>query len=133
MSGIILIFILQTSTFAKDCQQGFSSFWEFNQKKEKIYLKEIFPLKVCTHIKKQVNANFRFILKKNNKVVFKNEVYWRKEKLYEFSDKEGNMSGFSKKKIVHNVLKFPVLPKDVDTYEVQEIASGKSMGKGSIK
>ena len=133
MSGIILIFILQTSTFAKDCQQGFSSFWEFNQKKETIRLKEVYPLKICTYIKKQIHANFRFILKKNNKVVFENKVYWAKEKNHESADKDGKMTGFSKKEIDHKIMKFPIPLQNVDSYEVKEINSGKKLGKGAVR
>ena len=130
---MFILSIPYSTTLAKECKQGFSSFWEFDQKKKNINLKEIFPLKICTFIKNQLNANFKFILKKNNKVVFSNKIYWNKKKIYEGSDEKGNMFGTSEEGIDYMGLKFPVLPKDVDSYEVLEIDSGKSFGKGEVK
>ena len=132
-SFIIFVSILNTSAFAQKCSEGLSILWEFNQKKDAIYLKEVFPVKVCTHIKKQMSANFKFILKKNNKVVFENEVFWRQEKIYESADKDGNMTGFDEKGIDYKILKFPTTTASVDSYEVVEIGSGKKFGQGAVK
>ena len=133
-AGVILILLMPYSfALSDECKQGFSSFWEFNQIKKNILLKEVFPLEVCNYTKKQLYANFRFILKKGKKEVFSNEIFWSEVNIYESADKAGNISGFSKKEIDYKAIKFPIIPQSIDSYEVREISSGKVVGKGAVK
>ena len=130
---ILVLLIPNYSNAAKKCKQGFSSFWEFDQKKESITLKEIFPLKVCNYTKKQLYANFRFILKKGKKEVFSNEIFWSEENIYEKSDKDGNISGIKEKGMDYKIIKFPIPSRNVDSYEVVKITSKKKIGEGVVK
>ena len=136
LTKIFTILLISEAIYAQDnsskCKSGFSSQWIFDQNNSKISMGETAPKEVCNFITKQLNSNFKIVLRgANKKVLFENKVYWAKIVRHDIIGKK--LTGVSKKSLDYKIIKFPIALKLVHSYEITELRTDKIFGKGKLK
>lgn len=135
----LLIFITlttndtQAQTAQKNCDDGFSSSWKFDQKNEKISIESFNKQKVCNFIKNQKNSNIEIIIHSLNEKSFSSKVFWSSHQHHDLLKEDKTMEPVKQRNSDYKIFKFPVNLEGGERYTVKNIKTGKILGEGEIK